>query len=320
MSRKSRSSPLAASGAEGQRLRPSVSIITPTLNRAEHLQRALNSVTSQSVAPFEHIVVDGVSTDGTLEVLGTYPHVTAISEPDDGLYDAINKGIEASSGDVVAILNDDDTLLPRAIEVATDAFVDDPDAESFCGQVLVGRVDTDGSDVVIGTPRLQRLNPRAHACGSNLFNARFFRRTVFERVGLFEPDYRIAADTEFLGRCYLAEVSVTFRSIPVYRYGVHAEALTFHGGCADDSVIVERIGIANDHLGSLPPGPARRYWQRWVWWWTFHRLVRWRPRGGAAAMAKLFVRDPIGIPDFVAQFAWHLRTRKDRQGRPVSRS
>ena len=320
MSRTSRSSPSLASERGAEEERPSVSIITPTLNRAQHLRRALDSVTTQSVMPYEHIVVDGTSTDGTLEVLHNYPHVMVISEPDDGLYDAINKGIKASSGDIIGILNDDDTLLPGALEVVSKAFTEDPDAESFCGQVLVGGVDSAGDDVVIGSSRLQKLNPRAHACGSNLFNARFFRRTVFERVGLFEPDYRIAADTEFLGRCYLAEVSVTFRSIPVYRYGVHAEALTFHGGCADDSVIVERIGIANDHLGSLPPGPARRYWQRWLWWWTFHRLVRWRPRGGAAAMAKLFVRDPIGIPDFVAQFAWHLRTRKDRQGRPVSRS
>lgn len=297
---------------------PSFSVITPTLNRVDRLGSALNSVAEQTLPPIEHIVVDGGSVDGTLDLLEKHPDVTVISEPDDGLYDAINKGIKASSGDVIVIVNDDDILLPDALAVASQAFVDDPRADMFCGQVIVGQSDTNLHDVLIGAARLQRLNPRAHAAGSNLVNARFFRRVVFERVGMFEPRYRISADTEFLARCYLTGARVVTRPVPVYRYGMHPGALTFHGGRASESIITERIRIALDHLPQATTRLQQRYWMRWMWWWTFYRLVRWRPAGGLRAMGRLFVRDPAGFVDFLAQSIWHIRTIRERRGRPVT--
>src|SRR6266511_2126965 len=104
--------------------RPLVSIITPALNRVETLGTCLASVASQTYEPIEHIVVDGGSTDGTVEMLGGYRashRFQWISRPDDGMYDAINKGISLAHGDVLAYLNSDDLYLPWSVEVAVRA-------------------------------------------------------------------------------------------------------------------------------------------------------------------------------------------------------
>jgi Glycosyl transferase family 2 len=103
---------------------PLVSIITPVLNRVETMGVCLASVTRQTYRPIEHIVVDGGSTDGTLDLLREYraPHLFHwVSEPDNGMYEAINKGIAISRGEVLAYLNSDDLYLPWSVEVAVRA-------------------------------------------------------------------------------------------------------------------------------------------------------------------------------------------------------
>lgn len=294
--------------------RVTFSVITPTLNRAERLARAIASVNDQSVTPLEHIIVDGGSTDGTHQVLAAFPHLKVISEPDRGLYDAINKGIRIAQGDVLVFLNDDDTLLPDALKVATDALVGEPRAEMFVGQIVL---ETEGEDdILIGATSLQRLNPRALASNTNLFNARFIRRELLERVGPFDARYRIAADTEFLARCDLAGATVAIRPRPVYRYTRHDDSLTFHGGLASIDAITERVAIATDHLRRDLPAHHRRYWMRWVWWWTFYLLVRHRVSGSLREMIRLLRADPFGFGDLVLQIIWHIWTRSARHGAP----
>lgn len=295
----------------------SFSVITPTRNRRRYLSRAIESAARQTVPPHEHIIIDGGSTDGTLDLLSQFPNLRVVSEPDEGLYDAINKGIRMSSGDVIVILNDDDTLLPEALATAYRAFAESPKAQMFCGQAIIGQWNSTGSDVLVGSPRLQRLHPRAHAAGNNLFNARFFRRELFDTVGYFDTRYRISADTEFLGRCYLADVKVVARQVPVYRYGIHPDSLTFNGAPAPESRVLERITIAKSHLATAIDWRARRYWGRWLWWWTFYRQIRFHPRGGVGSLGRMFLGDPMGFLDFMVQFGWHLATRRKRRGRPV---
>ena len=83
-----------------------ISIVTPTFNSAATIRDTLNSIGSQDHANIEHIIVDGGSKDDTLKIVSEYPHVSKIiSEPDRGLYDAMNKGIRLATGDVVGILN-----------------------------------------------------------------------------------------------------------------------------------------------------------------------------------------------------------------------
>lgn len=99
--------------------RPKVSIITPVLNRAQTIERCMDSVAGQSYERIEHIVVDGGSTDGTIEILknSQIEHLSWTSQPDGGMYEAINRGMSSSTGDIVAYLNSDDAYFPWTVEV-----------------------------------------------------------------------------------------------------------------------------------------------------------------------------------------------------------
>ena len=105
---------------------PIVTILTPSLNCVATIGAALDSVAAQTDCPsIEHIVLDGVSSDGTLDVLSCYPQATVISERDANLYDALNKGLRIAGGEVIGLLNADDTYSPDAVDVALGAAVSD---------------------------------------------------------------------------------------------------------------------------------------------------------------------------------------------------
>ncbi len=91
-----------------------ISIITASFNRKEFIGAAIESVLAQNYSDFEHWIIDGGSSDGTLEFLQQYPHLKVHSEPDHGVYDAWNKGIERVTGDLITILNTDDVYAPGA--------------------------------------------------------------------------------------------------------------------------------------------------------------------------------------------------------------
>lgn len=111
-----------------------VSIITVTYNSGKTLSKAVESVLNQSVSPFEYIIVDGASTDDTLAIAHKYDEefakkgiiFTIISEPDKGIYDAMNKGIAKASGDIVGMINSDDYYEPCAVETVVDSYLEAP--------------------------------------------------------------------------------------------------------------------------------------------------------------------------------------------------
>jgi len=96
--------------------RPRISIVTPSLNQGDYIAETIESVMAQGYPNLEHIVIDGGSTDGTLEILERYPHLRVTSEQDHGHADAINKGFRLATGDIWGFLNSDDTLLPGALQ------------------------------------------------------------------------------------------------------------------------------------------------------------------------------------------------------------
>jgi len=123
---------------------PKISIVTPSLNQGRFLQQCLDSVSAQGWSDIEHFVIDGGSTDDTLDILErNKDHLTNyISEPDHGAADAINKGLAMCSGDIVAWLNADDFYLPGAFEKVAEAWRANPGASFWFGNGL--RVDEDG--------------------------------------------------------------------------------------------------------------------------------------------------------------------------------
>jgi glycosyltransferase involved in cell wall biosynthesis len=179
--------------------RPLVSIITPVLNRAGIIGGCLDSVAAQTYEPIEHIVVDGGSTDGTLELLERHRPLhdfRFISEPDGGMYEAINKGISLARGDVLAYLNSDDLYLPWSVDVAVRALT--PSTELVYGDLGVFRVASNGHPRHFRIQFYPDFNLRYYSFVAVLGQPTvFWRRSLTERIGLFDTGYQLIGDCEY---------------------------------------------------------------------------------------------------------------------------
>ncbi|MDZ4699288.1 MAG: glycosyltransferase family 2 protein [Rhodothermales bacterium] len=172
------------------------SLVTVTYQAAATLERTLRSVLRQSPPhDIEYWIVDGGSTDDTLAIVKRHEARLAgwTSEPDRGIYDAMNKGIARATGDWVGIVNADDWLAPDALDAVAEAVREAPDAGVVVGGLV--RVTEDGEMGTHVPPpaRFSCLQPNNHP-------ATFVRRDVYERLGVFNLAYPISADLEFILR------------------------------------------------------------------------------------------------------------------------
>jgi len=181
-----------------------ISIITITYNSAKTLQRALESVQSQRYNNIEHVLVDGASTDGTREMIEAYAakhkNVKWVSEKDDGIYNAINKGIRMATGDVIGFLHSDDVF-------------NSPDS---IGQIA-SALEQSKADVVYGDLQYCNGNKVVRRWKSNAFNPRalkygwmpphptvYVRKEVYQQVGEYDEWFRISADYDMILRIFTA--------------------------------------------------------------------------------------------------------------------
>jgi len=175
---------------------PKISVITPSYNSSEYLEQAIQSVFDQNYANFEHIIVDGASTDGTLEILKRFPHLKWISEPDDGQSDAMNKGFAMSSGEIIVYLNSDDYFLPDAFNTVVPYF--SKGAKFIVGKVKV--IMEDGS-FYINDPKVE-FTEMLKWWQPNAFSQNpvgyFYLREVQEAVDGFNVSNHFSMDVEFL--------------------------------------------------------------------------------------------------------------------------
>lgn len=192
-----------------------ISIITVCYNSAKTIESTIKSVVSQDYPHIEYIIVDGGSTDGTLPIIETYRNriTTVISEPDNGMYDAMNKGIRAAKGDVVGILNADDIFHDdRVIERVAAGFHDE-DSEAMVGDIVF--VKGDNLDKILRRYSARNWNPKKFKRGYMPPHPSFFaRKSLFEEFGYYKTDYIIAADYELLIR-FLYVNKVKWRYLPI---------------------------------------------------------------------------------------------------------
>lgn len=210
-----------------------ISVITATLNRKEFIGAAIESVLAQNYPDFEHWIIDGGSADGTLEFLKQYPHLKVLSEPDRGVYDAWNKGIDRASGDLVSILNSDDVYAPEAFHRCVKLVARCPSALVVSGGCQIVRAGRNGSEIEMHryqNPRQYRLSMRNATVGLPIINSRFFQRSLFDKLGRFDLAYPVASDRDFLIRASLAGVTDICTPEIFYRYRWHTGSLTMNAG------------------------------------------------------------------------------------------
>ncbi len=175
-----------------------ISIITPTLNQANFIEDTILSVKSQHYPDFEHIIVDGGSTDGTIEILKKYPHVKWISEKDSGQSNAINKGFRMATGDILAWLNSDDYYEKDVFPIIAEYFEKNAGCSFLYGDItyvdengkMLGRISGDQMRYaeLVKNPDLVRQP----SC--------FWRKEVLQIVGFLNENLHLVMDYEYLLR------------------------------------------------------------------------------------------------------------------------
>ena len=190
-----------------------ISIITVCYNSAKTIEDTLKSVANQKDINVEHILIDGASKDGTQQIIRQYDSVTMlVSEPDKGIYDAMNKGIALATGDVIGTLNADDFYMYDHVLSNVAKIFLDPNIEACYGDlVYVSEANTDQP------VRFWKSTDYKHG----LFKAGwmpahptfFVRKSVYERLGNFDLNYKIAADFELLFR-FIEKNKVNTKYLP----------------------------------------------------------------------------------------------------------
>ena len=205
---------------------PKISVITPSFNSIHTIRETIESVRAQNYPECEHIVVDGGSKDGTLELLREYPHLRWISEKDEGHYHAMNKGVEMATGEVVNILNADDCFRSGALDVVGKAFAEHSDWDGLFGDIVY--VDDKGREIYRREEAVFDYDVlRFSAVCYVIHQTLFLKKKVHERVGMYKHrqflnccDYDLILE---LGRanCRIGHVPALLIN---YRYHEHGQS------------------------------------------------------------------------------------------------
>jgi glycosyltransferase involved in cell wall biosynthesis len=194
-----------------------ISIITPTLNQAKFIEDTILSVKNQDHQDFEHIVIDGGSTDGTIEILKKYPHLNWISEKDNGQSQALNKGFRMATGDILAWLNSDDYYEKNIFSAIVSFFQSNPRCFFLYGDITY--VD-------------EKSKPLGVICGSNITYSKllsnpdlvrqpssFWRKEIWQTIGYLNEDLHVVMDYEYflrIGKKY--DLRYLKKNLSYFRY------------------------------------------------------------------------------------------------------
>jgi len=207
-----------------------VSLITVTYNTAAYVKSCIESVLSQDYADIEYIIVDGASTDGTVEIVKGYGDriSTFVTEPDKGIYDAMNKGLKLATGDLVGILNADD-FYPhnQVVSTVVKAFEENDTDTLFADLVYV---DAEETDKIVRYFPGKGFHPGQMKRGIMPPHPTYFvKRYLYEQHGLFDTSYKICADFDLMVRLFVKE-NVSYQYLPEVL--VHMRA----GGVSTDGI------------------------------------------------------------------------------------
>lgn len=224
-----------------------LSVITPSYNQGRFIERTLRSVLDQLPPASEYVVFDGGSNDETVSILERYSdQVRWVSERDRGQTDAVNKGIRATSGEIIAWLNSDDTYLPGTLPAVMSFFDSHPEVDVLYGKAFHTREDDSIIEPYPSEPwDFERLKQTCFICQP----ATFFRRSVVERFGLLNEDLNYCMDYEFWLRLGLRGAKFSYYPEPLACSRFYADTKTLG---ARKKVHAEINTMMHQLLGKAP--------------------------------------------------------------------
>jgi glycosyltransferase involved in cell wall biosynthesis len=179
-----------------------ITIITPVFNGAKYIRQCIENVINQNCDSVEHLIMDGLSTDGTQEIVKEFaenhPHIRLISEKDKGQSDAMNKGIAAAKGEIISFLNVDDFYEPGVFNRILEIFKDLPEPSFVCGNLNIWNAD--GSLKHFNKPNRISLVELVSNCFEWPYNpaAYFYHKSLHEKTGLYNTQNHFCMDYEFI--------------------------------------------------------------------------------------------------------------------------
>lgn len=195
--------------------RPMFSIITVCYNSGQTIERTICSVLNQTFKDYEYWIIDGGSTDSTLDIVTSYTNsfdgkLFVISEPDLGIYNAMNKGIKHSKGRIIGIINSDDWLEPDALSLVAESASNCTDAVKhiYCGWVNFHY--DNGKTIVLRTNETRHMRYHKKVDMGVRHPATFVGHYVYDKLGIFDEGFKIMADADFIFRCTEAQIPFIF--------------------------------------------------------------------------------------------------------------
>lgn len=250
--------------AQNVSTKPKISVITVAYNNVATIEDTIRSVAAQTHAPVEHIIIDGASTDGTLDVIRRHSDKIAIfrSEPDRGMYDAMNKGLAMASGDIIGFLNADDVYADsRVLEIIADV-IEGRDVDACYGDLVY--VDRFNPDKIVRYWKSQPYRDGLFEKGWMPAHPTFYtKRWVYEKFGGYDPAYRRQSDFELTLRFlavhriksdYIPKVLIRMRSGGASRELMHILEgnIEAYRACCKHLLNVTPFFIARKILSRVP--------------------------------------------------------------------
>lgn len=253
---------------------PLVSIITVTKNSEKFLEETIQSVINQTYPNIEYIIIDGLSNDNTLQIIKKYENKInyCISEIDHSMYDAINKGIKISTGDIIAILNSDDCYVDQNVVTKIVDYMIKRNAFGVYG------------DVIILNDNKKRYRKHFQISYEGLLISGqctfvphptlFLRREFIKDIGLYNLEYKYGSDFDFILRCLKSQI-LSYYSIPITVFRRHAYSISSSGKIEYEKNIILKKYMSKNFLFYKKYFKSF-YWIKFIIINLIHNLFTWR--------------------------------------------
>ena len=233
---------------------PKVSIVTPNYNYGRFIEETIRSVLLQGYPNLEYIIIDGGSTDNSIEIIKKYKHWLAYctSKPDKGIYNAINKGLRIATGSIVGIINSDDIYTRETLKAIMFKFIALPNTKIVSGGATIFRETSGKRKKHIGKylrSKYIELTLKNAVFGAPLINARFIKKQVYQKIGFFNENYKLASDRDFIIRIALHKIPNALIPKIVYHYRSHPSSSTINKQSSNtDLLFREDLKICESYL------------------------------------------------------------------------